>query len=145
MIQLRLFRCRQSDPPHPSLAISSPLTLPRAVEPLDTILGVDQRGAEVIMMEIGIARARFETAPHLAAWAGVAPGNDESAGSCAAAKPVRAIAPEGQCSPNSPMLPCAPRVRMYRGYINASLLVVGSSGLTEIRKRRTGSGYCSHV
>jgi len=30
--------------------------------------------------EIGIDMARFETAPRLAAWAGVAPGNDESAG-----------------------------------------------------------------
>jgi hypothetical protein len=41
---------------------------------------VDQRGAEVIVAEIGIDMARFETAPRLAAWAGVAPGNDERAG-----------------------------------------------------------------
>jgi transposase len=59
---------------------SPPLTFPRAVELLDTIPGVDQRGAEVIVTEIGIDMARFETAPRLAAWAGVAPGNDESAG-----------------------------------------------------------------
>jgi transposase len=51
-----------------------------AIELLDTIPGVDQRGAEVIVAEIGIDMARFETAPRLAAWAGVAPGNDESAG-----------------------------------------------------------------
>jgi transposase len=44
------------------------------------IPGVDQRGAEVIVAEIGIDMARFETARRLAAWAGVAPGNDESAG-----------------------------------------------------------------
>jgi hypothetical protein len=54
--------------------------LTRAVELLDTIAGVDQRGAEVIVAEIGIDMARFETAPRLEAWVGVAPGNDESAG-----------------------------------------------------------------
>jgi transposase len=47
---------------------------------LDTIPGIDQRGAEVIVTEIGIDMSRFETAPRLAAWAGVAPGNDASAG-----------------------------------------------------------------
>jgi transposase len=56
------------------------LTFTHAIELLDTIPGVDQRGAEVIVAEIGIDMARFETAPRLAAWAGVAPGNDESAG-----------------------------------------------------------------
>jgi transposase len=59
---------------------SPPLTFTRAVELLDTIPGIDQRGAEVIVAEIGMDMARFETAPRLAAWAGVAPGNDESAG-----------------------------------------------------------------
>jgi transposase len=62
------------------LTVSIPLTFTRAVELLDTIPGVDQRGAEVIVTEIGIDMSRFETAPRLAAWAGVAPGNDESAG-----------------------------------------------------------------
>ena len=56
------------------------VTFTRAVELLDTLPGVDQRGAEVIVTEIGIDMSRFETAPRLAAWAGVAPGNDESAG-----------------------------------------------------------------
>jgi transposase len=64
----------------PSLAGSAPLTFTRAVELLDTIPGIDQRGAEVIVTEIGMDMSRFETAPRLAAWAGVAPGNDESAG-----------------------------------------------------------------
>jgi len=62
------------------LTVSTPLTFTRAVELLDTIPGVDQRGAEVLVTEIGIDMSRFETAPRLAAWAGVAPGNDESAG-----------------------------------------------------------------
>ena len=57
-----------------------PLTFTRAVDLLDTIPGVHQRGAEMIVAEIGIAMARFGPASRLAAWSGVAPGNDESAG-----------------------------------------------------------------
>jgi len=51
-----------------------------AVKLLDTIPGVAQRIAEVIVSEIGSDMSRFPTADHLAAWAGVAPGNNESAG-----------------------------------------------------------------
>ncbi len=51
-----------------------------AVQLLDTIPGVSRRAAEVIVSEIGTDMSRFETADHLAAWAGVAPGNNESAG-----------------------------------------------------------------
>src|SRR2546423_10398028 len=74
-----------------------PLTFSRAVELLDTNPGIDQRGAEVIVAEIGIDMSRFETAPRLAAWAGVVPGNDESAGKQRSGKtrkgnrPLRAI------------------------------------------------------
>ena len=51
-----------------------------AVELLDTIPGVARRTAEVVVSEIGSDMSRFPTANHLAAWAGVAPGNNESAG-----------------------------------------------------------------
>jgi transposase len=47
---------------------------------LDTIPGVDQRAAEVIVAEIGPDMGQFPTAAHLASWAGVCPGNNESAG-----------------------------------------------------------------
>jgi transposase len=46
-----------------------------AVELLDTIPGVARRTAEVIVSEMGIDMSRFPTADHLAAWAGVTPGN----------------------------------------------------------------------
>jgi hypothetical protein len=62
------------------VALPPPLTCTRVVELLDTIPGVNQRGAEMILAEIGIDMTRFGTASRLAAWSGVAPGNDESAG-----------------------------------------------------------------
>jgi transposase len=51
-----------------------------AFEQLDTIPGVARETAEIIVSEIGIDMSRFPTADHLASWAGVAPGNNESAG-----------------------------------------------------------------
>jgi transposase len=47
---------------------------------LRTIPGVDRRTAEVLLAEIGPDRGRFPTAGHLASWAGMCPGNNESAG-----------------------------------------------------------------
>jgi transposase len=47
---------------------------------LMTIPGVSRRTAEVIVAEIGSDMGRFPTAAHLASWAGVCPGNNESAG-----------------------------------------------------------------
>ncbi len=51
-----------------------------AVALLDTIPGVGRETAELLVSEIGTDMSRFPTAKHLAAWAGVAPGNHESAG-----------------------------------------------------------------
>lgn len=56
------------------------LTAVQAVMLLDTIPGINRWQAEVILAEIGLDMKRFPTAAHLAAWAGVAPGNNESAG-----------------------------------------------------------------
>jgi transposase len=42
--------------------------------------GVDRRGAEILVAEWGTDMGRFGTASRLAAWTGVAPGHDESAG-----------------------------------------------------------------
>ena len=47
---------------------------------LDTIPGVEQRGGELLVAAWGSDMTRFGTAARLAAWSGVAPGNDESAG-----------------------------------------------------------------
>jgi transposase len=52
----------------------------QAIEHLDTIPGVARTTAELILSEVGADMKRFPSAGHLAAWAGVAPGNHQSAG-----------------------------------------------------------------
>lgn len=47
---------------------------------LDSIPGVGRLTAEVLIAEIGVDMGRFPTASHLASWAGLAPGQHESAG-----------------------------------------------------------------
>lgn len=51
-----------------------------AVRLLCSIPGVEQRTAQNILAEIGTDMSVFPTAGHLASWAGVCPGNDQSAG-----------------------------------------------------------------
>lgn len=51
-----------------------------ALRRLDTIPGVGCRGAEELLAEIGPDMRRFPTAAHLASWARVCPGNNQSAG-----------------------------------------------------------------
>ncbi len=50
------------------------------LELLDTIPGVGRRAAEEILAEIGTDMDRFPSVAHLASWAGMSPGNNESAG-----------------------------------------------------------------
>ena len=51
-----------------------------AIKHLEEIPGIARRSAQVILAEIGTDMSRFPTAGHLAAWSGLAPGNNESAG-----------------------------------------------------------------
>jgi transposase len=51
-----------------------------AIDLLDTIPGVNRRTAEVILAECGADMSRFGSAQRLASWAGICPGNNESAG-----------------------------------------------------------------
>jgi transposase len=51
-----------------------------AVRLLQTIPGVGPRAAEAIVSEVGVNMTRFPSDSHLASWAGMCPGNHESAG-----------------------------------------------------------------
>lgn len=52
----------------------------KAVAHWDSIPGVGRKAAEIVVSEIGIDMNRFPNEYHLAAWAGLAPGNNESGG-----------------------------------------------------------------
>src|SRR6202035_609397 len=54
--------------------------LQATLDQLDTIPGVGRYVAEALVAEIGMDMSRFPTAGHLASWAGMCPGNRESAG-----------------------------------------------------------------
>lgn len=83
--------CPQKEPQESGsdpAALPSPLAEPedgslnwqKAVVLLDSIPGINARAAQGILAEIGIDMSRFPSAAHLASWAGVCPGNHESAG-----------------------------------------------------------------
>jgi len=50
------------------------------LERLDTIPGVGRRGAEIMMATFGLSLDAFPTSGHLASWAGVCPGQNQSGG-----------------------------------------------------------------
>jgi transposase len=52
----------------------------RQLDQLQTIPGVGQTTAKVIIAETGADMTQFRTAGHLASWAGICPGHHESAG-----------------------------------------------------------------
>ena len=51
-----------------------------AMEKLDEIPGIGKQSAETILAETGLDMSRFPSEKHLSSWAGLAPGNNESAG-----------------------------------------------------------------
>jgi transposase len=108
---------------------------------LETIPGVQRRTAEVIAAEIGLDMSQFPTAGHLASWAGMCPGNHESAGR---RKPVktrkgskwlrRALVQSAQSAvrKKSSSLSSQYRRLIVRGGYKKALVAVGHTLLTTI-------------
>ncbi len=61
----------------------------REISMLDEIPGIGLRNAQVILACIGIDMSRFPSTSHIASWAGVSPGNNESAGKRKKAKTTK--------------------------------------------------------
>jgi transposase len=62
------------------LGAVAPPSFRAAVEQLDAIAGVGERGARALLAETGTDMSRFPSHKHFASWAGRCPGNRESAG-----------------------------------------------------------------
>jgi hypothetical protein len=58
----------------------------KAAAVLEEIPGIGGTSANIIIAEIGVNMDRFPTADHLCSWAGVSPGNNESAGKRASSR-----------------------------------------------------------
>jgi transposase len=67
-------------PPWTRRSSSEAALFETAIAHLDQIPGVGTRAAEEILAEIGTDMSRFPSDRHLASWAKVCPGNNESAG-----------------------------------------------------------------
>ena len=63
-----------------------PAPFQEAAERLDTIPGIDRQLAVLIVAEVGIDMTRFPSEKHLTAWAGLAPGQNETGGKQRAGK-----------------------------------------------------------
>jgi transposase len=62
-----------------------------ALELLKKVPGISSKSVEDLVAEIGLDMNVFPTEKHLASWAGMSPGNNESAGKKKAGEPLRAI------------------------------------------------------
>jgi transposase len=120
-------------------------------ELLMSIPGVKQRTAEVLISEIGVDMTVFPTPKHLASWAKISPGNDESAGKRRSGKTgkgnkwLRATLTEAALSAaktkNSYLAAQYQRLRGRRGH-NKAVTAVGHSILTAIwHMLQTGELY----
>lgn len=67
----------------------APLVDKELEEKLDAIPGVDLTTIQNVVAEIGVDMDQFPSAAHLASWAGICPGNEESAGKCKRSKTTK--------------------------------------------------------
>jgi transposase len=122
-----------------------------AVELLSTIPGVARRSAEVIIAETGGDMRAFPTAKHLASWAGLCPGNDESAGKRRSGKTRKGskwlrhdlaeCAKAASRSKNTYLGAQYARLRVRRGANKATVAVAHSILTTVWHMLQTGETY----
>ncbi|MDD3582130.1 MAG: IS110 family transposase [Desulfobacca sp.] len=79
---------------------------------LQTIPGIDQMGAAMLLAEIGTDMERFGSKEHLCSWAGMCPGNNESAGKKRPAGPHRATGMSASYSVRRPTAATKPTVSL---------------------------------
>ncbi len=121
------------------------------VELLCTIPGVQRRTAEVLIAETGGDMTKFPTAGHLASWAGMCPGNDESAGKRRSGKTTKGskwlrgnlieAAKAASRTKNTYLAAQYSRLRVRRG-ANRATIAVGHSILVAVwHMLQTGETY----
>lgn len=81
-----------------------------AISAIDELPGVGRRSAEVILAEIGTDMNRFPSAAHLSSWAGICPGNHQSAGKRQHGKTTK-----GNKTLKSILVECAKSARNVKG------------------------------
>jgi transposase len=80
-----------------------------AIARVDQLPGIGKRSAEIIISEIGTDMSRFPSASHLASWAGLCPGNNESAG-----KRKSSRTPKGNKYLKSTLIQCAKAAKTHK-------------------------------
>jgi len=80
------------------------------IKRLDEIGGIGEQSAQTILAEIGMDMSRFPTASHLAKWAGLCPGNNESAG-----KKKSGRVSKGNATLKTTMIQCAQSAVLMKG------------------------------
>jgi transposase len=121
------------------------------VELLKTIPGVSDTTARVLAAEIGLDMSRFPTDAHLRSWAGLCPGNDESAGKHRSARSRHGdpwlkttlvqAAWAASRSKNTYFNARYHRIRGRRGHKKAVVAVAASMLTAAYHVLRTGTAY----
>ena len=85
-----------------------------AILQLDELPGIARRSAETIIIEIGLDMNRFPTDKHFSSWAGLAPGNNESA-----KKRRRCRVVKGNQMLRTTLIQCAKSAKRCKSYFRA--------------------------
>jgi transposase len=85
-----------------------------AIDKIDELPGIAKRSAETILIETGLDMNRFPTDKHFSSWAGLSPGNNESA-----AKKRRCRTVKGNKTLKTTLVQCAKTASRCKSYFRA--------------------------